>query len=277
MKKLSHSPVVTGLMFMLAVVLLFVGTIGGTQAALQVYSSDYLSAFDLYHIGVTLLENNVAVAYRNYGTTADAGFTDSLDGDLVMNNLGSDNDLRIGKDYDFEIKARNTGTIDQYVRVTIYKSWVQAEDTNHPKGWFHGDQSTKIRDEQYDLDNIVLSYVANGARSDYNTGNWVKDTNPQSDTDERDIYYYKGVLAPGAETAPLLTNLMISPNVAVTPVVTTVDGTTYYTYAYDGLGFVIKAEVDAVQTHHAGKAIRSAWGMADNSIMAQMGISNPDE
>lgn len=277
MKKLSRSPVVTGLMFMLAVVLLFAGTVGGTQAALQVYSSDYLSAFDLDHIGVTLLENNNIVAYRNYGTTAAAGFTEDQDGDLVMNSLGNDSELKIGKDYDFEIKARNTGTIDQYVRVTIYKAWYDASGTNGPKGWFHGNNTPKIRDTQYDLSNIVLSYKVNNSYLDYNTTNWVKDTDEYSDTKERDIYYYKGTLVPGQETEPLLTTLKISPNVALTPVVKTVGNTTYYTYAYDGLGFVVKAEVDAIQTHHAGKAIRSAWGMANNSIMAQMGISDPNE
>lgn len=270
MKKLSRSPVVTGLMFMLAVVLLFAGTVGGTQAALQVYSSDYLSAFDLDHIGVTLLENNIPVAYRNYGTTAAAGFTDDLDGDLVMNSLGTDSELKIGKDYDFEIKARNTGTIDQYVRVTIYKSWVIPPSSTGPKGWFHGENSTKIRDDQYDLDNIELFYKNNGAELAYNTTNWIKDPDKNSDTPERDIYYYKGTLIPEEETEALLTTLRISPKVAVTPVVTTVGNTTYYTYAYDGLAFVVKAEVDAIQTHNYEKAIRSAWGLADNSIINAM-------
>ena len=270
MKKLSRSPVVTGLMFMLAVVLLFAGTVGGTQAALQVYSSDYLSAFDLEHIGVTLLENDIPVAYRNYGTTAAAGFTDDLDGDLVLNNLGSDSEFLIGKDYDFEIKVRNTGTIDQYVRVTIYKSWVIPPSSTGPKGWFHGENSTKIRDDQYDLDNIELFYKNNGVELPYNTTNWIKDTDSNSDTDERDIYYYKGTLAQGEYTEALLTTLRISPEVAVTPVAKTVGNTTYYTYAYDGLAFVVKAEVDAIQTHNYEKAIRSAWGLADNSIINAM-------
>lgn len=273
MKKLSRSPVVTGLMFMLAVVLLFAGTVGGTQAALQVYSSDYLSAFDLDHIGVTLLENNIPVAYRNYGTTAAAGFTDDLDGDLVLNNLGDDSELKIGKDYDFEIKVRNTGTIDQYVRVTIYKSWVIPPSSTGDNGWFHGENSTKIRDDRYDLDNIELFYYIdkeNDIKSRYNDTNWIKDTDPKSDTPERDIYYYKGTLVQGEETEALLTTLRISPEVAVTPVKTTVGNTTYYTYAYDGLAFVVKAEVDAIQTHNYEKAIRSAWGLADNSVINAM-------
>ena len=80
----------------------------------------------------------------------------------------------------------------------------------------------------------------------------------------------KDVLPTAEETEALLTTLRISPEVAVTPVATTVGNTTYYTYAYDGLAFVVKAEVDAIQTHNYEKAIRSAWGLADNSIINAM-------
>ena len=76
MKKIRRSPVVTGLLFLLAVVLLFAGSVGGTQAALQVYSSDYISAFELDHIGITLYENGTPVSFRNYGDAAASGFTE---------------------------------------------------------------------------------------------------------------------------------------------------------------------------------------------------------
>ena len=33
------------------------------------------------------------------------------------------------------------------------------------------------------------------------------------------------------------------------------------TFAYDGYRFNLKAEVDAVQTHNAEDAIKSAWGV----------------
>ena len=32
-------------------------------------------------------------------------------------------------------------------------------------------------------------------------------------------------------------------------------------YDYDGASFVVEAEVDAVQTHNARDAIKSAWGV----------------
>ena len=273
MKKLRRSPVMTGLLFIFAVILLFAGTVGGTQAALQVYSTDYLSAINLDHIGVTLFENGEDVSHHNYGTTAGAGFTPEADahGSLILNDLGTDTSFLIGKKYDCRIHAQNTGTINQYVRVTIYKYWVDPEEPSNGKGWYLGEESTKITNTAYDPALIELSY--NG--SEYNNANWIKDTD--SSTPEREIYYYRGMLVPEGETYPLFTHLAISSDVAKTPLVTTIGDTTYYTYAYDGLGFVVKAEVDAVQTHHAGKAIRSAWGLTDTGIMNAMGITNPNE
>ena len=32
-------------------------------------------------------------------------------------------------------------------------------------------------------------------------------------------------------------------------------------FAYDGYRFYLKAEVDAVQTHNAAEAVKSAWGV----------------
>lgn len=267
MNKIRRSPVMTGLLFVLAVVLLFAGTVGGTQAALQVYSTDYLSAFDLDHIGVTLLENGDPVSYRNYGNEAAAGFAEQQDGDLVLNMLGEDSDFLIGKKYDFQINVQNTGTIDQYVRVIVYKHWENEPDASSAlKGWFHGNDSKKIKDTKYDLDYITLSYN----NEEYNSNKWIRDEN--ASTPEREIYYHVGSLTPNnvvTEEEALFTNLSISTNVAKKYVISE-DG--IYTYAYDGLGFVVKAEVDAVQTHNAEKAIRSAWGLTDKSIMTQMGI-----
>ena len=36
------------------------------------------------------------------------------------------------------------------------------------------------------------------------------------------------------------------------------------TYVYDGYKFKVEAEVDAVQTHNAQDAIKSAWGVDVN-------------
>ena len=260
---------VSGLMFLMAVVLLFAGTVGGTQAALQVRSNNYYSAFDLDHIGVTLYENGQRVAYRNYGAEVESGFTESQNGRLTLNDLSGDKDFHLGKNYPFVITAQNTGTIAQYVRVTIYKYWVAIGDKEerHANGWLHGTASSKYMDSLYDPALIELSY-SGGA---YNGTNWVKDTS--SSTPEREIYYYIGPLNPTEVSKALFTDLRVSSAVARLVNMTRNGNMTIYTYAYDGMGFVVEASVDAIQTHHARAAITSAWGTG-SSVMDQMGIPN---
>ena len=274
MKKIRRSPVVTGLLFLLAVVLLFAGSVGGTQAALQVFSDDYYSALNLKHIGVTLRENDTDVSWRNYGDTAASGFDQKQDGDLVLNHLGSDPYFRVGKKYDFKITAKNTGSIDQYVRIIVHKYWVKVGDDERfgLKGWFHGlgDHTTK-QGFYYDPSLIHLGY--NGTDS-HNTA-WLRDTDTKTSTPEREVYYYTGILSSGSETAPLFDKLWIDRSVAKDPIVTTSTGTdgstvTSYTYDYDGYGFVVQVEVDAIQTHHARDAIRSGWGLQDDAILSKI-------
>ena len=50
------SPVVTMVLFAVAVVMLLGSSIGGTRAALTYYSETYTSRLQMYDIGVTLLE-----------------------------------------------------------------------------------------------------------------------------------------------------------------------------------------------------------------------------
>ncbi|MBQ6609439.1 MAG: hypothetical protein IJH70_03285 [Oscillospiraceae bacterium] len=272
MKKIRRSPVVAGLLFLLAVVLLFAGSVGGTQAALQIYSSDYISAFELDHIGITLYENGTPVSFRNYGDAAASGFTEKQDGDLVLKTLEDDPSFQIGRKYPFVITCKNTGTIDHYLRVTVYKYWVQVgEDEEFGlKGWFHGLSSNteKLLDvEKHSPATIHLGY--NGSEG-YNSSAWAKD--PDSSTAERDVYYYTGILPVGGETAPLFDTLWVDSSVAKSVITNTVGSLTTYTYAYDGYGFVVQAEADAVQTHNAKAAIRSAWGLQSDAMTSQMNI-----
>lgn len=272
MKKIRRSPVVAGLLFLLAVVLLFAGSVGGTQAALQIYSSDYISAFELDHIGITLYENGTPVSFRNYGDAAASGFTEKQDGDLVLKTLEDDPSFQIGRKYPFVITCKNTGTIDHYLRVTVYKYWVQVGEGEEfgLKGWFHGLSSNteKLLDvEKHSPATIHLGY--NGSEG-YNTSAWAKD--PDSSTAERDVYYYTGILPVGGETAPLFDTLWVDSSVAKSVITETVGSLTTYTYAYDGYGFVVQAEADAVQTHNAKAAIRSAWGLQSDAMTSQMNI-----
>lgn len=267
MKKFWRSTAMTVLLFVLAIGLLSAGTIGGTQAALSARSSNYYSALDLDHIGVALYENGVKVDERT--------FTDSVDGAPVSTgskeltlDLGSDSEIKIGKQYPFAITAENTGTIDQYVRVTIRKYWVDST-------------GAKVQDTSYLPRYVLLDYknqtdTADRQRDSYNETYWIRDESAH--TDERDVYYYKGILPWGSSnvTEPLFSDLSISKYAAKDVVVktTTVGNTTMteYQYAYNDYSFVVEAVVDAVQTHHASAAITSAWGTSNN-VMTQMGIT----
>ncbi len=76
----------------------------------------------------------------------------------------------------------------------------------------------------------------------------------------------------GGETAPLFDTLWVDSSVAKSVITKTVGSLTTYTYAYDGYGFVVQAEADAVQTHNAKAAIRSAWGLQSDAMTSQMNI-----
>ena len=274
MKKIRRSPVVAGLLFLLAVVLLFAGSVGGTQAALQIYSSDYISAFELDHIGITLYENGTPVSFRNYGDAAASGFTEKQDGDLVLKTLEDDPSFQIGRKYPFVITCKNTGTIDHYLRVTVYKYWVQVgkDEKFGLKGWFHGLSSNMKKQLDNDKHNPATIHLGYNGSEGYNTSAWVKDENPETSTAERDVYYYTGILPVGGETAPLFDTLWVDSSVAKSVITKTVGNVTTYTYAYDGYGFVVQAEADAVQTHNAKAAIRSAWGLQSDAMTSQMNI-----
>lgn len=84
-------------------------------------------------------------------------------------------------------------------------------------------------------------------------------------TTERTILYYTNILPAGSSTLALSDTLTIDGSIAtkVKQDVTEKDGyqTITTTYAYDGYNFQIEAEADAVQTHNAQDAIKSAWGV----------------
>ena len=84
-------------------------------------------------------------------------------------------------------------------------------------------------------------------------------------TPERTVLYYAEPLKSGDETEPLSNKISIDSSIAtkVKQDVTEKDGykTITTTYAYDGYNFQLEAEADAVQTHNAQDAIKSAWGV----------------
>jgi hypothetical protein len=241
-EKWGLTPVTVGL-FVLAAVLLLGSSIGGARAALTYYSETYSSRLQMYDIGVTLNENGSAVSWRDYNSGSDGDWSQSS-GVLLSNMLAEGESLALGKSYPEAISVTNSGTIDEYVRVSLYKYWLDA----------NGDKMQQLSPELIDL-NLLCDQTgyANG---------WLLDES--SSTAERTVLYYDQILPAGATTVPLSDTLTVDGMVAskVTQETTTENGYTTITttYDYDGVQFQIEACVDAVQTHNAADAIWSAWG-----------------
>lgn len=267
MKKLIKMlpPKAVTALFAAAALLLLSGSVGGTRAALTYYSDTYSSQIRLDNIGVTLLESNAgsqeeAVSWRNYDEKKSksdywdvAPVQEERSGEgnsgskpqLFSGMLGEDENLVIGKKYREELQVKNTGAINEYVRVTIYKYWVDVE-------------GTKILGKDVTLDPAMIELEL------ANTDVWVEDEAGAAGTPERTVLYYKQLLPVGGKTKPFTASLTINRDIVkmVTEEISTDGGYTTIksAYDYDGKQFCIEVEVDAVQDHNAEDAIKSAWG-----------------
>lgn len=243
--------------------LISVGTFTGVRAYPNIQSDYYRAHFYMNHLQVHLLENGRDVC----------GGANTLDGETKVtgalatdsSGLGYKDDDNIGsvepgKIYQEKIQAENGQDISQFVRITIRKYWVETKDgkvvkTKNAAGKTVPKKTTVLSPE-------LIHLRFNGADG-FNTDDWF--INPKETTTESSTYYYKYLLKGNAKTDPLVEELMIDPSVAAReeePVITHEDGRTIYTYVYkyDGCAFYIEADVQAIQTHNAQKAIESQWG-----------------
>lgn len=251
-RKFLTSPKVSLAAFALAVVLLLFSSVGGARAALTYYSDTYGSRVQTRNIGVTLVENGSDISWRDYGSAADGRWDEGM-GVLLEHMLEAEENgkkttenLVVGKAYPEELCVRNSGDIGQYVRVILYRYWL---DEN-------GQKTEKTQEMSPEWINLNL----------VNSGNWLLDQD--ASTRERTVLYYNQALAPGA-TTPLFSDTLSIDNMVAAKVTQTeekVDGGTRITttYDYDGVTFCLEAEVDAVQEHNAKDAILSAWGRQVN-------------
>ena len=230
MKKKLNKKILLPL-FLLSLSLCIFSLIQGTRAAL-IKSQDYEAQFEMYHIGITLNENGEKVGQRDYKNGEWTTYTASL--------LEGRDTVRYGEVYPETLSITNSGEIDEYVRFTVYKYWLDEKEA-----------------KRYDLD---TSYIhLNFSKSE----NWIHDE--KASTDEREIFYYKKPLSKGETTDDLLESFYLDKDIKVTVEETSTvdkDGYTviHLTYLYDGKTFCLDAEADAVQTHNAKDAILSAWG-----------------
>ncbi len=246
-KKLTSSAKITTVLICAAVILLIASALGSARAALVFQSENYTAEITVSQIGVSLLENGKIVSSRDYSGSDDVWKItpkekNEPEGELLTGLLGEDEKLIIGKTYDEVLSVKNTGTIDEYVRVRLYKSW-QYED---------GTKETALSPEL-----IEVSLPGNG---------WIEDTSAQSP--ERRVLYYPNILKSGTETPAFADAVRINNEIMtkVKETRTEENGAVTITqeFAYQGVRFYLRAEVDAVQTHNAEDAIMSAWGVNVN-------------
>lgn len=240
-------PTVTAVLLALALVLLGGSTIGGTRAALTIQSRDYNSHVELYDLGVALEESNDGSSWTE---VANHSKPRNNNGVLMNNLLGSDKKLLVGKKYTEMLrvvnKQKGTRPIDEYVRVAVYKYWVDADGNKTEK--------TAEMDSAW----IKLDFAKPGS-------GWTIDTEKGSSTEERTVLYYSPILTGGAASTPFLNAITIDEAAThkVTKTESTVGGVTTitWTYDYNGMQFCIDVYVDAVQTHNVTDAKTSAWGV----------------
>ena len=131
LKKIIKSPITSVLLFFLAAVLLLGSAVGTTRAALSYYSENYTSRVEMDSIGVSLLENGEKVSWRDYGNSSDGTWSEAT-GALLEHMVPEGERFRLGRVYPEELAVTNSGTIDQYVRVRLYKYWLDAEGEKLP-------------------------------------------------------------------------------------------------------------------------------------------------
>ena len=244
LSKVKKSTWVTAGTFAAAGILIATAAIGGSQAALTYFSENYTAQVELFDIGVSLLEESAndteahTVSYRNYITGSNGEW--SLGSAPLMENLlpSEDDYIVIGQPYKEILSVQNSGTINEYVRVKVYKYWTDADD------------------------NKVTVLSPNLIDIQYVTGNgW----EIGSQTEESTVLYYSPLLEAGATSAPFTESVTayIDDSLTYDVIKTTSDDGKIirYTYKYDKYKFHIECEVDAVQEHNAADAMISAWGV----------------
>lgn len=228
----------TYLMIAAACLLLLGSTIGGTRAALTYYSENYVAEITVSQIGVSLLENGTVVSSRDYKknewNVSTNNESTSAGGTLLSNMLKEKEKIALNKKYEEKLTVKNSGSIDEYVRVRIYRYWMK-----------DGQKVTTLSPDLIDL-NFA------------NTDCWIKNPNETAECTE---LFYKGILKSGKETKPFADTIRIDGKLASEAKVETKGNTITTTYKYDGVEFHVDVEVDAVQTHNAQDAIKSAWGV----------------
>ena len=237
-REFLSKPAVTAVLFALALLLLGSSTVAGARAALNIQSEYYNSEVEVLDIGVALVEKQSDNSFKVVvGKNALMG-----EKTPITQMIKADKKLLPGKTYPEVLAVRNTADIDEYVRVSVFKYWLDKD----------GNKLADLNSKW-----IELNFVTDG--------DWRIDDTAWSSTEERTILYYAKAVAPGGETTPFMDSITIN-DVILTKVsqeshkegnltvITT-------TFVYNGCKFCIEVIVDGVQDHNADQAKLSAWGV----------------
>ena len=262
-KKITKGGVLTTALVLAGAALVLTGTAGQSRAVLNYFSQDYRAEIEVSHIGVTLHERNTpeeawrAVSARNYVQHDGIGEWEETGEKKLLGNLTAEGEAVLpGKTYREYLTVQNTGSIEQYVRVVLYRYWT-------------GDASGERDADTAKLEPQLI-------RLGLNTEDWIVDET--ASTDERVVLYYRYPLRAEEYARPFLENVTIDRNIGLyvyeTRQETDEKGRVTYTTesVYDGKDFRLEAEADAVQAASAQAAIRSAWGV-DVAVAADGALS----
>lgn len=190
-----------------------------------------------YAIGTTLVENGNDVAWRNSSNTETTG------GEVKNGKLLTHIELpaKIGKEYKEELAVKNSGGIEEYVRVTVYIYWID-EDGN--------------KDSSLDPKKIEIDFSQNP--------DWIIDED--ATTTQRTVLFYRQVLGEGDTTPTFINTIKLNDTIKETIQFSeqAAEGnTTIITHSkntFEGKTATLEVNVDAVQNHNAQDAIETAWG-----------------
>lgn len=235
MKKIKNLLLKPTFLIIVAALLILGSGVQSARASLSYYSDHYKASMDMSTIGVSLLENEDVVSMKTYDENGNA----KQEGDkkLLQNLVKKDESFALGKAYDEKLSVKNDGNIDTFVRVILTKSWQDQNGKN------------------VDLD---PSYIQLG----YAFNDWV--INEAQYTNERVVLYYTKALEKGKTTPEFTKTIRIDPVLSQMFQKIKEGNKIEYKYTYDGYTFTLEAEVDAIQTHNAKDAIKSAWGIDVN-------------
>ena len=128
LRRFLRKPAVTIGLLVIALALLLGSSISGRRAELVLESDNYTSQVELSSVKVDLVE-------KDYDEDGEPVYNVVSGGELMthlVSNAG-DSKFHVGKKYEEELKVLNSGTADEYVRVTVYRYWLNENGKKFPE------------------------------------------------------------------------------------------------------------------------------------------------